>query len=361
MSRKRAPRVRIGRPDPTLTGMAGLAAVTELVDRLGLVEALDAGIGPLKRRVRGLTGGQLLVGMAVSQLRGESSLAGLDRSRADVAGGCWRRWGSRRRGPRRGSPSGSAARPPKPSPASSPANSHPHRNPTPRRHPTRPNPRRPTSHPPTRRHPPRPGQPNPRHHHRPRRRQNHRPTTSDSEPQRPPARRLTFGGERTSRPSWYGGWQCRTSHAHCFSADFPSPSRSCPDQRPSPPRCTAWAPAEAAMESRATVRPEQDTDRTVDRRARFLNLDAARAASTEADDHGASPTLIGYARTRSTRPDTNRNRQEWLPSQRHQNGIRTTYSKSAAMHRSRSAWVGRVGLEPPTEGLWAGHPSGTGG
>jgi hypothetical protein len=66
--------------------VAGLVAVTELVDRLDVVGALDEGIGPIKRRDRGLRGGELLVGMATSQLAGESSLAGLDRSRADRAG-----------------------------------------------------------------------------------------------------------------------------------------------------------------------------------------------------------------------------------------------------------------------------------
>jgi hypothetical protein len=69
-----------------VTGVAGLVLVTELVDRLDVVGALDDGIGPIKRRDRGLTGGQLLAGMAASQLEGESSLVGLDRCRADVAG-----------------------------------------------------------------------------------------------------------------------------------------------------------------------------------------------------------------------------------------------------------------------------------
>lgn len=78
--------MRIGPVDPAVTGAAGLALVTELVDRLGVVGALDDGIGPIKRRDRGLSGGDLLVGMAVSQLEGESSLAGLDRSRVDAAG-----------------------------------------------------------------------------------------------------------------------------------------------------------------------------------------------------------------------------------------------------------------------------------
>ncbi|WP_206437652.1 hypothetical protein, partial [Candidatus Protofrankia datiscae] len=79
LGRRRRERVRIGTPDPTVTGSAGLVAVAEVVDRLGIVGALDEGIGPLKQRDRGLGGGALLVGMATSQLEGESSLAGLSR------------------------------------------------------------------------------------------------------------------------------------------------------------------------------------------------------------------------------------------------------------------------------------------
>ena len=76
-------KVRIGKPDTTVTGLAGLAAVDELTERLGLVAALDRGIGPIKQRGRGLTGGQLLAGMATAQLVGQDCLAGMDRVRAD--------------------------------------------------------------------------------------------------------------------------------------------------------------------------------------------------------------------------------------------------------------------------------------
>ncbi|CAI7976114.1 Tnp_DDE_dom domain-containing protein [Frankia sp. Hr75.2] len=86
-SRKRVPRVRVGPSDRSLTGMAGLAAVAELVDRLGVVEVLDDQIGPVKRRARGLSGGELLVGLASAQLAGQASMSGLDRLRLDEAGG----------------------------------------------------------------------------------------------------------------------------------------------------------------------------------------------------------------------------------------------------------------------------------
>lgn len=64
-------RVRIGAPDPNLTPVSGMVAVAELVDRLGVIERLDARIGPIKTRRTGFSGGQLLVGMAGAQLAGE--------------------------------------------------------------------------------------------------------------------------------------------------------------------------------------------------------------------------------------------------------------------------------------------------
>jgi Transposase DDE domain group 1 len=69
-----------------LTSVSGMAAVSELVERLDVIGRLDAVIGPIKQRRRGHTGGQLLVGMAAAQLAGEDFLVGLDRQRADVAG-----------------------------------------------------------------------------------------------------------------------------------------------------------------------------------------------------------------------------------------------------------------------------------
>jgi hypothetical protein len=64
-----------------------MLTVTELVDRLGVVSALDNAVGPIKQRARGLTGGEFLVGLASAQLAGEDYLVGLDRRRADTAGG----------------------------------------------------------------------------------------------------------------------------------------------------------------------------------------------------------------------------------------------------------------------------------
>ncbi len=69
-----------------MTGVSGMAAVTELADRLGVIESLDAAVGPIKRRDQGFGAGQLLVGLAAAQLAGEDFLVGLDRQRADVSG-----------------------------------------------------------------------------------------------------------------------------------------------------------------------------------------------------------------------------------------------------------------------------------
>lgn len=78
--------MHLGASDPSLTPAAGLLAVTELVDRVGIIEALDEAVGPIKQRARGLTAGEFLVGLAAAQMAGEDYLVGLDRRRGDVAG-----------------------------------------------------------------------------------------------------------------------------------------------------------------------------------------------------------------------------------------------------------------------------------
>lgn len=78
-------RVRIGAPDPSLTGASGVAAVAEFVDALDVVGRLDRGIGSIKKRERGASAGELLVAMAQSQLLGADALIAMDRQRGDVA------------------------------------------------------------------------------------------------------------------------------------------------------------------------------------------------------------------------------------------------------------------------------------
>ena len=85
-SLRRRRRVRIGAADPTPTPVSGMLAVSELCERLDVTGWLDAAIGPIKRRRRGQTAGEVLVGIAAAQLAGEDFLVGLDRQRADVAG-----------------------------------------------------------------------------------------------------------------------------------------------------------------------------------------------------------------------------------------------------------------------------------
>ena len=72
----RRQQVRAGAPDASLTANAGLAAVTELYGRLGVVEELDAAVGPVKQRDRGYGAGELLTGIAAAQLAGRISWPG---------------------------------------------------------------------------------------------------------------------------------------------------------------------------------------------------------------------------------------------------------------------------------------------
>ena len=44
---------RIGAPDPSLTAVSGMAAVSELREQLGVIEALDSAVGAIKQRDRG--------------------------------------------------------------------------------------------------------------------------------------------------------------------------------------------------------------------------------------------------------------------------------------------------------------------
>jgi hypothetical protein len=84
--RRKRRQVVVGVPDRALTPNAGLAAVTGMCDRLGVIGALDAAVGPVKERARGFGAGKLLAGLASAQLAGEDFLTGLDRQRADAAG-----------------------------------------------------------------------------------------------------------------------------------------------------------------------------------------------------------------------------------------------------------------------------------
>ena len=80
-------RARFSAPDPSVTGCAGVLALAELVDLLGVVGHVDEEIGPIKTRERGVSGGQLLVALGQAQLAGADYLSGMDTHRGDIGVG----------------------------------------------------------------------------------------------------------------------------------------------------------------------------------------------------------------------------------------------------------------------------------
>src|SRR5260370_42406784 len=69
--RRRARRqARVGAPDAARTANAGMAAVSELCGRLGVIGAIDAAAGPIKQRGRGFSAGGLLTARAAAPLAG---------------------------------------------------------------------------------------------------------------------------------------------------------------------------------------------------------------------------------------------------------------------------------------------------
>jgi hypothetical protein len=82
--------------DQALTPYAGLACVGELARRTGLVELLDGElaaegrVAPVKQRRRGVSGGELVVSLAESQLVGGECFDDIEELRADGAGALFR-------------------------------------------------------------------------------------------------------------------------------------------------------------------------------------------------------------------------------------------------------------------------------
>ena len=85
-------RIEFRADEKGLTPYAGLAVVGAMARRLGLVELIDAELGgerraaPVKTRKRGVSGGELVVAMAESQLTGGECFDDLEDLRADRAG-----------------------------------------------------------------------------------------------------------------------------------------------------------------------------------------------------------------------------------------------------------------------------------
>jgi hypothetical protein len=71
--------VRIGAPDPALTPVSGMAAVTELVGRLDVIGRLDGAIGPIKQTPPWAHLAAAPGRIAAVQLAGKDFLVGLDR------------------------------------------------------------------------------------------------------------------------------------------------------------------------------------------------------------------------------------------------------------------------------------------
>lgn len=80
------PRVTLGRSDPNLTPRAGLHLVAEVDRALGIAATLDAYVGPVKSRRRGLSAGEMVLAVAETVLGGGDFMCDLDNQRADSAG-----------------------------------------------------------------------------------------------------------------------------------------------------------------------------------------------------------------------------------------------------------------------------------
>jgi len=81
----RSSRVVVRADDSSLTATAGMVCVAEAVRALGMIGAIDAFVGPIKQRHRGLSAGEFVVGVAECLLGGGDFLADLDRARSDSA------------------------------------------------------------------------------------------------------------------------------------------------------------------------------------------------------------------------------------------------------------------------------------
>lgn len=78
--------VVVGPDDPSLTANAGLVLVAEVDRILGVAERIDAFVGRIKKRRRGLSAGELVLSMAECMLAGGDFMCDLDHLRADEAG-----------------------------------------------------------------------------------------------------------------------------------------------------------------------------------------------------------------------------------------------------------------------------------
>jgi hypothetical protein len=78
--------VDIRADDPSLTPTAGVLLVSEVDAALGVTDALDSHIGPVKQRRRGLSGGGLVMSFVEMMLAGGDFMSDVEGLRADAAG-----------------------------------------------------------------------------------------------------------------------------------------------------------------------------------------------------------------------------------------------------------------------------------
>ncbi|MGI8800710.1 MAG: transposase, partial [Solirubrobacteraceae bacterium] len=89
---KRVGRIVFRADDERLTPFAGLAVIGALTRALGLIGLIDGELArerraaPVKVRARGVSGGELLLGLAESQLIGGECFDDIEELRGDVAG-----------------------------------------------------------------------------------------------------------------------------------------------------------------------------------------------------------------------------------------------------------------------------------
>jgi len=79
-------RIEVRADDSTLTAHAGMLAAATLIERLEVIETIDAAVGPIKERDRGLSAGEFVTSLAECLIAGGDFLADLDHARADEAG-----------------------------------------------------------------------------------------------------------------------------------------------------------------------------------------------------------------------------------------------------------------------------------
>src|SRR6476646_8334123 len=90
-------RVRFATADVRLTGHDGLVTVTELDRVLGIRQAMDESVGPIKERARGVSAVGLLLSMACAQLPVRISWSAWTGAARTRPGSRWSRFSRRRR------------------------------------------------------------------------------------------------------------------------------------------------------------------------------------------------------------------------------------------------------------------------